>query len=200
MIIHRCFQHAYVKSIRLKTTYEDDKTKYPSYSNMAFDGSSTDNKIPFIGVPYNTGSTTRHRENSISNNNALYSFGCPRFFFRLNITTQVTDTPYAFVNWCCYRARTSTNTYFEGVITEREWHDGPSEKVNINPFVTMDDILPSRFVMAYEDDSFDVAFLSLDPERLGDNVDDGNFTDFGDNVLDHNEADLRAFLLAGQAP
>ena len=51
-------------------------------------------------------------------------------------------------------------------------------------------------MLAYDENSFDIAFLSLDPERLGKNVDDGIFTDFGDNVLADNESDMRTFLSA----
>ena len=190
----RCFQGAYVKSIPLKVHHNWDST-YPSYSDMAFEPLSSTNKIPFIGVPYNVGSSSRHPNNSVTNHKALYSFGCPRYFFRLDITSQVDDVPYAFVDWCRYRAKTSTTTYFEGSITENEWLHGPSCNTNLSPFITVDDILPSRFVMAYEDDTFDIiAFLSLDPERLGDNVDDGIITDFGDNVLSGKVSAMREFL------
>jgi hypothetical protein len=79
-------------------------------------------------------------------------------------------------------------------MTQQEWNNGPSNKSTLNPFVTMDDIIPSRFVLAY-DDTLVIAFLSLDPERMGDNiVDDGKFVDFGDNVLAHNKHMTRQFL------
>ena len=57
---------------------------------------------------------------------------------------------------------------------------GPRCRENICPFVTLDDIEPSRFVLAY-DDNYDVAFVGLDPKRLGESTDDGTMTDFGDN-------------------
>jgi hypothetical protein len=34
----------------------------------------------------------------------------------------------------------------------------------------------------------------LDPERMGETVDDGEFVDFGDNALAHNKSDMRVFL------
>jgi len=48
--------------------------------------------------------------------------------------------------------------------------------------VTLDDIVPSRFALAF-DHILDVAFVALDPERIGEAVDDGMMTDLGDNVL-----------------
>lgn len=54
---------------------------------------------------------------------------------------------------------------------------------------------PSRYVLAYDDTLMDIAFLSLDPERVGENVDDGGFTDFGDDVVDSGKHDaMRQFL------
>jgi hypothetical protein len=103
------------------------------------------------------------------------------------------DVPYAYVDWCVFRGKKYNLTSFEGDITQAEWDTGPSAKPNINPFVTMDDILPSRFVLAYSGD-LDVAFLSLDPERIGETVDDGTFTDFGDDVLCNKVRELKSFL------
>jgi hypothetical protein len=77
-------------------------------------------------------------------------------------------------------------------MSQQEWDTGPSAKTHLSPFVTMDDIIASRFVLAY--DSLDVAFLSIDPERVGENVDDGMFVDFGDNVLANNKTETRQFL------
>lgn len=48
--------------------------------------------------------------------------------------------------------------------------------------------------MAY--DGLDIAFLSLDAERVGENVDDGRIMDLGDNVLEDGKraATMRRFL------
>ena len=78
-----------------------------------------------------------------------------------------------------------------GHITHSEWTTGPITRPNVNPFISLDSILPSKFVLAYErTDKFlhshqklDVAFVSLDTERLGENTDDGCCSDFGDNKL-----------------
>ena len=78
-------------------------------------------------------------------------------------------------------------------MTNNEWTTGPSIKPNICSFVTTDDMTPSRFVMAYDEGN--IAFLSLDPERVGENVDPGTFTDFGDDIVDRGKHDaMRLFL------
>lgn len=177
-----------MKSIPIKTRYEAKASNYPSFAKMASDRNNTKHKLPFISVPYNIGSTTStdRRLNTQGRLKKLHSFGCPRYFFRFNLTSAIQEEPYAYVDWCCYRATNSTLTCFEGHISRTEWTTGPSCKPNICSFVTTDDMTPSRFVMAYDDDeaSYDVAFLSLDPERVGENVDPGTFTDFGDDVVD----------------
>ena len=84
-----------------------------------------------------------------------------------------------------FRAKAFHRTSFEGDITQAEWSSGPRQRRLISPFVTLDDILPSRFALAF-DSILDVAFVALDPERIGDAVDDGMVTDLGDNVLTYN--------------
>jgi hypothetical protein len=76
-------------------------------------------------------------------------------------------------------------TCFEG------WTTGPSFKERISPFVTMDDFVPSRFVMA----GLNVVFLALDPERVSECSGDGRFVDVGDNVLENNKDAMRTFLM-----
>ena len=176
----------------MKTIYSDTND-YPSYEDMASDRCARKHNIPFISVPYNVGSTSHLYAANASTQK--HSFGCPRFFFRLNITSAIQQVPYALVDWCKFRAQKFSRSCFEGAIGRNEWSSGPSFHANLNPFVTMDDILPSRFVLAYESNTADVAFLSLDPERImGETVDDGRFTDFGDNVLHDNRSDMRSFL------
>ena len=185
---------AQVKSISLRTIREDDISKYPSYRDMAANRNAKRNSLHFISVNYNVGSTT-HDDISLAAVQKQ-SFGCPRFFFRLNVTSAIYEELYAFVDWCCFTATTFTKTCYQGRMTQEEWTTGPTYKANLSPFVTMDDITPSRFVLAYDDtyDILDVGFLSLDPERIGETVDDGNFVDFGDNVLAKNKAETREFL------
>ena len=183
-------QAARVKSIPITTICETDLSKYPTYRDMTMDRNIKRNSLHFISVPYNVGSTTHVDRAQAAVQKQ--SFGCPRFFFRLNVTSAVNDELYAFVDWCCFKATTFTVTCFQGEMTQEEWTTGPSYKQNLNPFVTMDDITPSRFVLAYDDthDILDVGFLSMDPERIGDIVDDGIFIDFGNNVLSKNKREF----------
>ena len=69
-----------------------------------------------------------------------------------------------------------------------EWTRGPNtsalpKKLKCNPFVSLDDFLPSRFALAYKT-NLDISFLALDPERIGDTLmTSGEQTDLGDEVL-----------------
>ena len=80
-------------------------------------------------------------------------------------------------------------------MTEFEWRNGPKAHHGIEPFVKLADVMPSRFVLAY-DDNLEVAFLALDAERLGSIVNDGACKDVGDNTLAHHVSAMRTFLAA----
>ena len=147
-------------------------------------------RLPFIGTANNFDNCTTHYDNDLRHEQN-YSFGCPRYFFRFDLTSAINSIPIAYCDWVQFIATKFTRTTFMGLITYGEWTSGPIKRVNVNPFISLDTILPSRFVMAYEKtDKFlhihqklDVAFISLDIERLGDNTDDGCCSDFGDNKL-----------------
>jgi hypothetical protein len=70
-----------------------------------------------------------------------------------------------------------------------EWYTGPQERPNINPFVLLDDVIPSRLALAFDKSLMEMWFIALDPERLGQYIeckdDDGNLFghDFGDNAV-----------------
>jgi hypothetical protein len=193
IIIIRLHADALVKSIEFRTTFEPNPSNYPTYAEMATSSRRKRiNNIPFICVPYNVGSTTHF--NPRLANSQKKSFGCPRYFFRLNLTSAIQQVPFAYVDWCVFTARMFEGTCFEGHMSRREWTTGPSFKERISPFVTMDDFVPSRFVMAYET-GLDVAFLALDPERVSECSDDGRFVDVGDNALANNKDAMRTFLM-----
>lgn len=147
-------------------------------------------RLPFIGTANNFDGCTTHYDNNLSQEQN-YSFGCPRYFFRFDFTSAINSIPIAYCDWVQFIATKFTRTTFMGLLTYSEWTTGPIKRANVNPFISLDTILPSRFVLAYEKtDTFnhehqklDVAFISLDIERLGDNTDDGCCSDFGDNKL-----------------
>ena len=77
-----------------------------------------------------------------------------------------------------------------GFISHNEWITGPLTRDKVCPYVRVSEIEPSRFLLAYDNEenpiNVDVSFVALDPERLGDLVDDGVCLDFGDNILRYN--------------
>jgi len=114
------------------------------------------------------------------------SFGVPRGFFRFNFTSAIYDIPFAYVDWCEITATDFYRCHFQGHISPAEWVRGPNTSLlpkKCNPFISLDDFMPSRFVLAYKD-NLDVSFLALDPERIGDAMmSSGERTDLGDDVL-----------------
>ena len=140
--------------------------------------------MPFIAVNKNVGSTLHYNPRDKAKQQK--SFGVPRTFFRFNFTSAIHDIPFAYVDWCEF---TATNFYrcdFQGHISPTEWTQGPNTsklRKKCNPFISLDDFLPSRFVLAYKE-NLDISFLALDPERIGDAMmSSGERTDLGDEVL-----------------
>ena len=167
------------------TTPLGSKDKPGTYEEHA-DGWKHKNRIPFIGVNKNVGSTLHYNQRDKTKQQK--SFGVPRAYFRFSFTSAIHNIPFAYVDWCEF---TATNFYrcdFQGHISKTEWARGPNtdllpKKLKCNPFISLDDFLPSRFALAYKT-NLDVAFLALDPERIGDKLmDSGERTDLGDEVL-----------------
>ena len=185
----RIYQCALVKSLEIKTYYEDDFTQYPSLSDMACNRRIRNHRIPFIAVSNNFYGCTTHYNPNLRNEQQK-SFGCPRYFFRFNFTSALFDEPYAFVDWVQFTAVSFRRTCFMGFVSNNEWRTGPSSRARVCPFVQVSEIEPSRFLLAYDNEdnviNIDVSFVALDPERLGDLVDHGSVMDFGDNILRYN--------------
>jgi hypothetical protein len=146
-------------------------------------------RVPFIAVSNNFYGCTSHYNNHLRDEQQK-SFGCPRYFFRFNFTSAIYDEPYAYVDWVQFTAVSFRRTCFMGFISHNEWKSGPAFRDKVCPFVRVSEIEPSRFVLAYDNESntinVDVSFVALDPERLGELVDDGVVLDFGDNILRYN--------------
>ena len=87
------------------------------------------------------------------------------------------------MKWVEFQATKFTRTCFKGNITREHWSaDKQSNRKDINSFCALDELLPSRFILAHTT-NLDVAFLSIDPERIGESTDDGRLTDMGDDLL-----------------
>ena len=113
--------------------------------------------------------------------------------FRLDITSSITYVPYVYMDWCNFRAKDFSRTCFQGDISEEEWSSGPITDVNTCPFIIIDDIIPSRFALAYNR-FLNVAFISLDPEQINKTIECCQFNDVGDDILDDNGDTMKEFF------
>ena len=179
-------QEAYIKSVLVNTKYKQNIKHTPTYKDMEDKSNTTSRKIPFLAVPYNVGTTSHFNPRHAQI--LKHSFGCPRYFFRLDLTSAITSVPYVYMDWCNFRAKEYSRTCFQGDLTEEEWLSGPKTNVaNTCPFITLDDIIPSRFALAYNR-FYNVAFLSLDPEQIIKTMECGKFNDFGDDLFGNKES------------
>ena len=157
---------------------------YPSYNDMGLHLNKTNHKVSFLSKRENVGSTTFNSQDSIPDD-MQHSFGVPRYFFRFNLTSAISRTPYAYVHWATVKLNKCHRTSFECSMTNEEWMTGPASRPNVNPFCYIEDVIPSRFALGF-DDTLDVHFIALDPERVGlENIEVAEICDFGDNVLDY---------------
>ena len=102
-------------------------------------------KVPILGVHRETGSTTWH--DIAQRENQRYAFGIPRWFCRFNFTSAISDVPFTYVSWIKFTIESATKTCFIGHISADEWNGGPfiNKSDDINPFCSIDYIMPSRF-------------------------------------------------------
>jgi len=106
-------------------------------------------KVPIVGVNritgLATGSTTWH--NAAEKDNQRYAFGIPRWFCRFSFTSAISEVPFIYVSWIKFTIASATKTCFMGHISANEWNNGPfiQKSDDINPFCSIDYIMPSRF-------------------------------------------------------
>lgn len=167
-------------------TIHDEHNNYPTYKDMSKNRRLRKHQVNFISVPYNVGCTTYFNPRDATRNENQRSFGVARYFFRFNFTTAIQDTAMAYVDWSMFNIKEVHRTCCFGRLARTEWSEGPKKHNNICPFIDATDIIPSRFVMAY-DENLEVAFIGLDPERVGETNDDGFSTDLGDNITRHKQ-------------
>ena len=113
------------------------------------------------------------------------SFGRPNCFFRFNFTSAVKDIPVAHVHWIHLDNVVDHHTYVVGNMAKTTWEKQPTASDSINPFIILDDIMPGRYAVAYEElllqKRIRLGFVCLDPSQAV--VDTGVFHDFGDDVF-----------------
>ena len=179
----RAYSYGLVKSVLFRCHYKEDM-KYPSYDKMSTHLNKTDHKVSFLGVRENVGSTSFSSANPTPD--MQHSFGIPRYFFRVDLTSAISNQPYAYVHWAMFKLKTCHRTSFEGTMTNREWTTGPIERPHVNPFCYLEDVIPSRFALGFDLEDSVFHFMALDPERVGlENIEVPQVCDFGDNVLDY---------------
>ena len=167
---------------------------YPTLSYMHEVQFKSRQKYPIVGINRNVGSTKFYDRKLADKQN--YSFGVARYFFRFNFTSVVYEKADSNVSWIQFTAVQFHRTTFIGHISGEEFYNGPRCDPNvISPYVFLDDLIPSRFAMMFEKPhpvGFSMAFVSMDPERVGETTNDGLFMDLGDNELasDLSVADL----------
>ena len=116
-------------------------------------------KVPILGVKRETGSTSWHDEKL--REAQRYAFGIPRWFTRFNFTSAINDVPFAYISWIKFTVENSpNNNYIQGYIGAQEWNDGPfiHRTDNINPFCSLDYIIPSR---SYKSSIFNVILICI---------------------------------------
>jgi hypothetical protein len=170
---------AIIKSVHFKTFPE---TELPSLAEMAAYPTARKNKYPFIGVNLNMGTTSYWSTNPSVIKKQQYSFGRPITFFRFSFTSALYDIPMAYVWWEKFIADSFSRTTFKGDFTEKDWNETPELKSNAHNWVCLDDIIPSKFILAHDTD-LKVAFIALDPERIGEQLTHDTLTDMGDDIL-----------------
>ena len=151
-----------------------------------------EHKISFIGVRDNKNVTTYGNGQSPSNADEHISFGIPRYFVAVNLTTHMKNIPFAKVDWIRFKVTSRYRNTIVGIIQEDEWQQGPKERSNVNSYLPIMDALPSRFVLAYDPvphartRSREIGFIGIDQDKLGHNmIDLGHTVDFDSNTTQY---------------
>jgi len=105
-------------------------------------------KVPILGVNRETGSTKWHNDNL--REKQRFAFGIPRWFTRFNFTSAISNVPFVYVSWIKFTMEDvpcDTHNCFIGHMSAEEWNSGPfiHKGDDINPFCSLDYIIPSRF-------------------------------------------------------
>ena len=142
---YRAYSQGLLKSVLFRCHPSEDGL-YPSYETMSQHMNKRSHKISFLCKRENVGCTTFRLPNPIPND-MQHSFGVPRFFFRFNLTSAITNQPFAYVHWAMVKLIHCYRTSFDCTMTINEWNSGPVQRPCINPFCYIEDIVPSRFAL-----------------------------------------------------
>jgi hypothetical protein len=190
--LYRYYTRALVLSILFDTTIYDQTCAPVTYSHMA----KMSKNNTFISANYKMGTYTGRLAGT-----ADESFGRMKYFFRADFTSGMQNFPTVFVDWAQFRCTSRCRTSSTGKMSMEEWITGPQYSQDSQPFLALSQVKASRYALAYGPtitsgggqarQHKQVGFLSLDPERLGANVEDNMTQDFGDNCLNFYLPDKR---------
>ena len=181
-VYYRAYEYGLIKSVLFRCHF-DVSNKYPTYETTSSHLNKTNHKVSFLAIRDNVGSTTFAAQPTPD---MQHSFGVPRFFFRFNMTSAISQQPYGYVHWSRFKISKCYRTSFEGTMTRNEWSTGPIERPGISPFCYIEDVIPSRFALGFDSDALQFQFMAIDPERVGlQNIEVPQVCDFGDNELDY---------------
>ena len=169
---------------------------------MASSSSTKLAKCPFISATLSVLVNKRKSNNKMCKVlEEKQMFGRLKYMFRFNFgTTGLIDIPVAAVDWADFTCEQQHRVCSIGYMTSSEWCHGPSQNIGFSQYIPLDEILPSRYCLTYDAVEFDhveCAFISLDPERIGSNINDSSIQDFGDNQFPHfkgTASTVRAYL------
>ena len=121
-------------------------------------------------------------------------FGIVKYFFRFDYTSGVQSVPLCAVQWIHFDVIKDSINCVIGRIAMQSWHEllpHPIAALRNMPFISFNDLQPSRFALSYIPNPnrraywMEAAFMALDSEKLGEHVDDAYHYDFGDNMFPH---------------
>jgi len=122
--------------------------------------------------------------------------------FRFSFTSGIDDIPLAAVDWVDFECDQDQQhrVCSIGRISASEWYTGPKQNSRLKQFLPLAQNFPSRYCLAYDNLGLGwipCAFICLDPERIGENLNDDLCQDFGDNQFPHfhgTSSTVRAYL------
>jgi hypothetical protein len=109
-------------------------------------------------------------------------FGLPKYFFRLHFTSAVEHVPCCEVQWVStflIAKKTGTTAWRPNIVN--------SSKVFPSKFISFNDLLASRYCLSFIPPKtasvrdVEVAFMAIDSEKIGEDVNDSQHFNFGDN-------------------
>jgi hypothetical protein len=81
--------------------YFDVSNKYSTCETISSHLNKTNHKVSSLAIRNNVGSTTFAAPQPTPD--LQHSFGVPRFFFRFNMTSAISQQPYGYVYWSMFK-------------------------------------------------------------------------------------------------